>query len=114
MFLIALERKHIDGTSLAMIRRVRKLALDRIRESLVRRLSAEGVPDAESLADSLSRFVLAVADGTFIQNHIDPKRSDVARTFEILQKALGAYSRELARRKRSAGRALPPPGHGRG
>jgi AcrR family transcriptional regulator len=96
LFLIALERKHIDETSLAAIRRVRKLALVRLREGITRRLEAQGVRDAESHAEGLSRLALAVADGTFIQNHIDPSARDVARSFELLDRALALLSGELA------------------
>jgi AcrR family transcriptional regulator len=95
LFLIALERKHIDKVSLAAIRRVRKLALVRIRKTLVTWLAEQGVAEREPLADSLSLLVLAVADGAFIQNHIDPRGADVARTFELLHRALGALGREL-------------------
>ena len=95
LFLIALERKHIDKTSLGVIRRVRKLALERLREGIARRLEAQGVANAASLADDLSLFALAVADGTFIQNHIDPRASDVARNLELLDRALAALGREL-------------------
>ena len=102
LFLIALERKHIDETSLAVIRRVRKLALVRLRRMLLAWLATEGVPEREALADSLSLLALAVADGAFIQNHIDPRKADIERTFELLQRALGALGRELA-----AGAARP-------
>jgi AcrR family transcriptional regulator len=97
LFLIALERKHIDKTSLAAIRRVRKLALVRIHKMLVQWLREMHVPDVESLADSLSLLVLAVADGAFIQNHVDPSAADVTRTFELLHRALDAFGRELKR-----------------
>jgi AcrR family transcriptional regulator len=98
LFLIALERKEIDRTSLAAIRRVRKLALQRIRASLVPRLSELGVaPEpAERIADELSLFALAVTDGTFIQDHIDPRATDVRRIFEHLDRALEALLRERA------------------
>jgi AcrR family transcriptional regulator len=99
LFLIALERKHIDTTSLGVIRRVRKLALVRLREGIARRLEAQGVANAASLADDLSLFALAVADGTFIQNHIDPRASDVARNLELLDRALAALGRELRTRE---------------
>ena len=95
LFLIALERKHIDKTSLGVIRRVRKLALVRLREGIARRLEAQGVANAAQLADYFSLFALAVADGTFIQNHIDPSASDVARNVELLDRALAALGREL-------------------
>ncbi|MFI5314087.1 MAG: TetR/AcrR family transcriptional regulator [Myxococcota bacterium] len=95
LFLIALERKHIDKTSLGVIRRVRKLALVRLREGIARRLAAQGVANSARLADDLSLFALAVADGTFIQNHIDPRASGVARNLELLERALSALGREL-------------------
>jgi AcrR family transcriptional regulator len=96
MFLIALERKEIDKTSLAAIRRVRKLALERIRAALLPRLIARGLAEAEAAraADELSLFALAVADGTFIQEHIDPRGTDVRRMLTLLDHALDALVRE--------------------
>jgi len=99
LFLIALERKHIDETSLAVIRRVRKLALVRLRKMLLDWLAKQDVPDREALAESLSLVALAVADGAFIQNHIDPRNADIERTFGLLQRALTALGRELAARR---------------
>lgn len=96
LFLIALERKDIDPTSLAMIGRVRKLALVRLRKLLALQLAPLGVEPSERLADELSYLVLAVADGSFIQNHIDPRGTDLAKTFGHLYRALGALGRELA------------------
>jgi AcrR family transcriptional regulator len=98
MFLIALERKEIDRTSLAAIRRVRKLALERLRAGLLRRLDERGVAPAAAarLADELALLALAVADGTFIQDHIDPRGTDVRRQLELFDRALGALLPELA------------------
>ena len=98
MFLIALERKEIDKTSLAAIRHVRKLALERLRAGLRRRLDARGVPaeDATRLADELALLALAVADGTFIQDHIDPRGTDVRRLLDLFDRALAALLPELA------------------
>ena len=98
MFLIALERREIDETSLAAIRRVRRLALQRIRATLVPRLEEHGAPPgaAASIADELSLFALAVADGTFIQEHIDPRGTDVRRLLEHLDRALEVLVRERA------------------
>jgi AcrR family transcriptional regulator len=95
MFLIALERKHIDDTSLASIRRVRGLALARLRDGILRELESHRVANAESHAEELALFALAVADGTFLQDHIDPRASDVARNIGLLDRALGALIREL-------------------
>jgi AcrR family transcriptional regulator len=95
MFLIALERKEIDKASLAAIRHARKLALDRIRATVVRRLEAERVPGAAALADELSLLALCAADGIFIQDHIDPRGTDVVRMFELFERAFTALAREL-------------------
>ena len=93
MLLIALERKEIDPTSLAMIRRVRRLALDRIEKMVV---LEGGAPGAE-LARDLAALVLAAADGLFVAHHIDPRATDVAAQLELLRRALAALARERAR-----------------
>jgi AcrR family transcriptional regulator len=96
MLLIALERKEIDPTSLAMIRRVRRLALDHIEKMVAQE---GGAPGAE-LARDLAGLVLAAADGLFVAHHIDPRATDVAAQFELLRRALAALGRELARNGR--------------
>ena len=96
MFLIALERKEIDKASLAAIRRARKLALDRIRATVLRRLEAQGVANAAARADELSLLALCTADGAFIQDHIDPRGTDVVRLFALFERAFAALGRELA------------------
>jgi len=98
MFLIALERKEIDKTSLAAIRHARKLALDRLRATLLRQLARHGVEGAPAarLADELSLLALAVADGTFIQDHIDPRGTDVRRILALFDRALAAVLPGLA------------------
>ena len=96
MLLIALERKEIDPTSLAMIRRVRRLALDRI-EKIV---ALEGGSPGAELARDLAALVLAAADGLFVAHHIDPRATDVAAQLELLRRALAALGRELAGKDR--------------
>ena len=98
MFLIALERKEIDKASLAAIRHARKLALDRIRAAMLRRLEARGLADAAARAEELSLLALCTADGIFIQDHIDPRGTDVVRLFELFDRAFAALARELAAR----------------
>lgn len=104
MFLIALERREIDKTSLAAIRRVRKLALQRIRSALGARLAEQGALSeaAARIADELSLFALAVVDGTFIQDHIDPRGTDVRRVLEQLDRALEVLVRENAAEARQS------------
>ncbi len=88
----------VIGPIVVFGRRVRKLALQRIRGALAPRLAAQGVEPAEAarIADELSLFALAVADGTFIQEHIDPRGTDVRRIFEHLDRALEVLVRERA------------------
>ncbi|HTO08781.1 MAG TPA: helix-turn-helix domain-containing protein [Myxococcota bacterium] len=99
MFLIALERKHVDKASLGAIRRVRKLALVRLRESIRRLLESQGAHGQDELADQLALFALAVADGAFLQDHIDPRASDLVRTIELLDRALFALVHDAQLRK---------------
>jgi len=94
LLLIALERREVDATSLAVIRRVRELALERIRtlfsilfESFDRKL-------ADRLAREFAPFVLCVADGAFVAHHIDPQ-SDLRQVFDLMGRALEALAREI-------------------
>jgi AcrR family transcriptional regulator len=94
LLLIALERREVDPTSLAMIRRVRELALERIRTLLSDVLTAIDPKVADQLAREFAPFVLCVADGAFVAQHIEP-RTDLRGTFTVLRRALTALAREL-------------------
>jgi AcrR family transcriptional regulator len=103
LLLIALERRDVDPASLAVIRRVRDLALDRIRTMLLVLLAPLKLRNVQRVADEFSRLVLVVADGAFVAQHIDPQQTDVRRSFDLLRRALTALARELngaARRSR--------------
>jgi AcrR family transcriptional regulator len=95
LILIALERREVDKASVAVIRRVRALALQYIRDLLVDLLDGLGRRRANRLADEFSRLVLCVADGAFVAHHIDPADTDVRRYFDLLRRALTALAREL-------------------
>jgi AcrR family transcriptional regulator len=94
LVLIALERREVDATSLAVIRRVRELALERIRKVLSVLLEAFDPTLADRLAGEFAPFVLCVADGAFIAQHIDPE-ADLRQVFGLLRRALTALGREL-------------------
>lgn len=96
LLLIALERREVDAASLVAIRRVRELALERIRRMLMALLTPLKVPNAKNLADEFARFVLVVADGAFVAQHIDPDKDDIRRSFELLRRALVALAREMS------------------
>jgi len=95
LLLISLERREVDKTSLAVIRRVRKLALDRIHQVLTVLLGAFDAENADRLAEEFSRLVLCVADGAFVAHHIDRREADIRGLFDLLRRALTALAREL-------------------
>jgi AcrR family transcriptional regulator len=97
LLLIALERRDVDPTSLAVIRRVRNLALERIRKMLVVLLAPSKLRNEKRIADEFARLVLVVADGAFVAQHIDPEQADVRRSFSLLRRALTALARETRR-----------------
>jgi AcrR family transcriptional regulator len=94
LLLIALERREVDATSLAIIRRARELALERIRKVLFVLLESFGGKLAERLAGEFAPLVLCLADGAFVSQHIDPK-ADLRQVFSQLRRALAALAREI-------------------
>ena len=95
LLLIALERRDVDSTSLAVIRRVRGLALERIQRMLVMMLAPLKLRNEKRIAAEFARLVLVVADGSFVAQHIDPEQGDVRRSFNLLRRALTALAREM-------------------
>jgi len=95
LLLIALERREVDPTSLAAIRRVRDLALEHIRKILVDLLAPLKLRNAARVADEYARLVLVVADGAFVAHHIDPEKADIRRSFALLRRALTALARVM-------------------
>ncbi len=96
LLLIALERREVDKTSLAVIRRVRALALQHIRSLVAALLGAFNQKRANQLADDFARLLLCVADGAFVAHHLDPKKTDIRGLFDLLRGALTALARESA------------------
>jgi AcrR family transcriptional regulator len=94
LLLIAMERAEVDEASLAVIRRVRALARDRLRELMATLLEPFGGCGAE-LAPEFAALALCVADGAFVAHHIDPHETDIRALFELLRRALTALAREL-------------------
>src|SRR5262249_43972883 len=95
LLLIALERRDVDPASLAVIRRVRALAMERIGKMLLTMLAPLKLRNEKRIADEFTRLVLVVADGSFVAQHIDPDRADVRRSFDLLRRALTALAREM-------------------
>jgi len=105
LLLIALERREFDKTSLAIIRRVRALALRRIRNLVAALLGAFDQKQANRLADNFARLVLCVADGAFVAHHVDPRQTDIRGLFDLLRRALTALAREILETSTSKGRS---------
>jgi AcrR family transcriptional regulator len=103
LLLIALERREVDATSLAVIRRVRELALGRIQQLLSVLLESFGATLADRLAVELAPFVLCVADGAFVALHIDPE-TDLRQMFALLRRSLTALAREIVASAANEGR----------
>src|SRR4029453_8479412 len=93
LLVIALERREVDATSLAVIRRVRELALGRIGKLLSVLLESFDPKLAHRLAGEFAPFVLCVADGAFVAQHIDPE-TDLRQVFGLLRRTLTALARE--------------------
>jgi anti-sigma-K factor RskA len=49
---------------------------------------------ADRLAGEFAPFVLCVADGAFVAQHIEPG-TDLRQTFSLLRRALAALTREI-------------------
>lgn len=92
LFLIALERREIDPAALAVVRRVRGLALQGLRRTVQALLPADGEEGAVRDPDQIAALALAMADGIFVQHHIDPQTTDVRALFAMLRAALYALS----------------------
>lgn len=95
LFLIALERREIDEASLEVIHRVRAFARERLQTEMVDLLEPFGSARASDLAPQFATLALALADGSFIAQHIDPDTTDVDALFRLLRRALTALAREL-------------------
>jgi AcrR family transcriptional regulator len=103
LLVIALERREVDATSLAVIRRVRELALKRIRKLLSVLLASFDPKLADRLAGDFAPFVLCFADGAFIAQHINPD-ADLRHAFDLLRHALTALAREIVASAANDGR----------
>jgi AcrR family transcriptional regulator len=95
LLLIALERREMDATSLHVIRRVREMALERIRLILTMLLEPLGPGVAAPLAEEFAPFVLCVADGAFVAQHIDPEQTDLRKFFDLMRRSLTALARDI-------------------
>jgi AcrR family transcriptional regulator len=95
LLVISLERREVDEASLAIVRRARAMARDRLSEIMTDLLAPfTNTHDRVDLARQFAEFTLIVADGAFIANHLDPDETHLRATFDLMRRALTAFARE--------------------
>lgn len=99
--LMAMAAQPPDGDVLAVMRRVRKMALTRLGDEI---RFAFGSDADDATADSLGHFALAAIDGAFIAQQAEPDVS-LHAILAGLPAALVAIRRELAKHGKTAGLA---------
>jgi len=57
------------------------------------------------MAGEFAPFVLCVADGAFVAQHIDPQKANIRRSFDLLRRALAALAREILETSTNKGRS---------
>lgn len=89
-YLLSLER-HEDEAVTALIEEVRGQAIARFRDALAH-LVPDDVPTAAArrVIDELAAFGVALSDGAFFADHVEPDSADVERLFDQLGNAVVA------------------------
>jgi AcrR family transcriptional regulator len=92
--LLSIERREIDASSLASIRRIRDRAIGGVRTILVDVFGgADASAAARELANELARFVICFCDGCFVSHQVEPSETDLRRLFDDLRIGLLAIAR---------------------
>ncbi|MDT5185541.1 MAG: hypothetical protein QOI29_3699 [Mycobacterium sp.] len=79
-----------DPAVAAVVRRVRDTAIRRFREAITQLLPADAPPaKAERVATELTAFAVALSDGVFFADHLEPD-TDVERMYRRLYQAMAA------------------------
>ncbi|MCH2187154.1 TetR/AcrR family transcriptional regulator [Myxococcota bacterium] len=95
ILLISLERRAVDSSSLATIRRARALARDRLASLLVEILAPLGrLEQQDRVARRFADFALMVADGAFIAHPLDPEATDIQSAFDLMRASLISFLQE--------------------
>lgn len=89
-YMLSLERG-TDPAVAAVIRRVRDTAIGRFRDAITPLLPA-GVPPvkAERVVTELTTMAVALSDGVFFAEHLEPDGTDVERVYRRLYQAMAA------------------------
>lgn len=89
-YMLSLERG-ADPAVGEVVRRVRDTAIERFRDGISAMLPAD-VPaaDAQRVVAELTAFAVALSDGVFFADHLEPQTTDVERMYRRLWQALAA------------------------
>ena len=89
-YMLSLER--IDDPAVAgVVRRVRDTAIRRFRAAITQLLPADAPPaKAERVVTELTALAVALSDGVFFAEHLEPDRTDVERMYRRLSAAVTA------------------------
>jgi len=89
-YMLSLERGN-DPAVAAVIRRVRDTAIRRFRDAITRLLPADVRPaKAERVVTELTAMAVALSDGVFFAEHLEPEGIDVERIYQRLFQAVTA------------------------
>ncbi len=89
-YMLSLERSD-DPAVAAVVRRVRDTAITRFRDAIVQLLPADAPPSkAERVVTELTALAVALSDGVFFAEHLEPDATDVELMYRRLSAAVTA------------------------
>ena len=89
-YMLSLERSD-DPAAAGVVRRVRDTAIRRFRAAITRLLPADAPPaKAERVVTELTALAVALSDGVFFAEHLEPDGTDVGRMYRRLSAAVTA------------------------
>jgi AcrR family transcriptional regulator len=87
-YMLSLERSD-DPALGAVVRRVRDTATAGFRDAITSQLPSDAPPDkAERVVGELTALAMAISDGVFIADHLEPDSTDVERMYRRLFQAV--------------------------
>ena len=89
-YLLSLERSD-DPAVVTLVRRVRDTAIAGFRDAIAALVPAGTPPaKADAVIDELTALAVALSDGVFIADHLEPESTDVERMYRRLFQAVSA------------------------
>ena len=80
-----------DATVAAVVRRVRDTAIAGFRDAIIEMLPANvASAKADRVVDELTAMAVALSDGAFIADHLEPGTTDVEQMYRRLFQAVSA------------------------